>query len=230
MTSDCHVKFYEKECIFKKIQKLYSPPTLNRFFSIHFVLPFLIAGLTLIHLALLHKIGSNSPIGSDTGIDDISFYPYFASKDVFAFSCFLVFFAVFVFYFPNTLNHPDNYIPADPLETPAHVVPEWYFLPFYAILRSIPQCDYALLVMFKRLYCTFAKRLSVIYPIGAESNNFLVILFRTRLGNLESQPYWGQPLRSVVVILVLVVLVWIRKQIGLNITKVLIMYVKWWEL
>jgi len=101
-----------------------SNPTLNRFFSIHFVLPFLIAGLTLIHLALLHKIGSNSPIGSDTGIDDISFYPYFASKDVFAFSCFLVFFAVFVFYFPNTLNHPDNYIPADPLETPAHVVPE----------------------------------------------------------------------------------------------------------
>uniref|UniRef100_UPI0030027317 cytochrome b n=1 Tax=Cocconeiopsis kantsiensis TaxID=3082010 RepID=UPI0030027317 len=115
-----------------------SNPTLNRFFSIHFVLPFVIAGLTLIHLALLHKEGSNNPIGSDTGIDDIPFYPYFVSKDVFAFSCFLVFFATFVFYFPNVLNHPDNYIPADPLETPAHVVPEWYFLPFYAILRSIP--------------------------------------------------------------------------------------------
>jgi ubiquinol-cytochrome c reductase cytochrome b subunit len=115
-----------------------SNPTLNRFYSIHFVLPFLIAGLTLIHLALLHKEGSNNPIGSDTGIDDIPFYPYFVSKDVFAFSCFLVFFATFVFYFPNTLNHPDNYIPADPLETPAHVVPEWYFLAYYAILRSIP--------------------------------------------------------------------------------------------
>jgi ubiquinol-cytochrome c reductase cytochrome b subunit len=112
-------------------------PTLNRFYSVHYVLPFLIAGMTLIHLALLHKEGSNNPIGSDTG-DNISFYPYFFSKDVFALSCFLVFFAFFVLYFPNTLNHPDNCIPADPLETPAHVVPEWYFLPFYAILRSIP--------------------------------------------------------------------------------------------
>nr|UDP55426.1 cytohrome B [Schizostauron trachyderma] len=113
-------------------------PTLNRFFSIHFVLPFVIAGLTLVHLALLHKEGSTSPLGSDTGVDDVPFYPYYVSKDVFALSCFLVFFATFVFYFPNTLNHPDNYIPADPLQTPAHVVPEWYFLPFYAILRSIP--------------------------------------------------------------------------------------------
>jgi ubiquinol-cytochrome c reductase cytochrome b subunit len=113
-------------------------PTLNRFFSLHFFLPFIIAGLSLIHLALLHKVGSNSPIGSDTGVDDLPFYPYFASKDVFAFFTFLTFFATFVFYFPNTLNHPDNYIPADPLHTPAHVVPEWYFLPYYAILRSIP--------------------------------------------------------------------------------------------
>jgi len=115
-----------------------SNPTLNRFFSIHFFLPFLIAGVSLIHLALLHKEGSNSPIGSDTGIDIVNFYPYFLYKDVFAFSCFLLFFAFFVLYFPNVLNHPDNYIPADPLQTPAHVVPEWYFLPFYAILRSIP--------------------------------------------------------------------------------------------
>lgn len=113
-------------------------PTLNRFFSIHFVLPFLIAGLSLIHLALLHKVGSSSPIGSDTGVDDLPFYPYFAVKDTFAFFSFLTFFAIFVFYFPNVLNHPDNYIPADPLQTPAHVVPEWYFLPYYAILRSIP--------------------------------------------------------------------------------------------
>jgi quinol-cytochrome oxidoreductase complex cytochrome b subunit len=113
-------------------------PTLHRFFSIHFTLPFLIAGLTLIHLALLHKEGSNNPIGSDTGIDDIPFYPYFFAKDLFAFFCFMFFFAFFVFYFPNVLNHPDNCIPADPLKTPAHVVPEWYFLPFYAILRSIP--------------------------------------------------------------------------------------------
>ena len=103
-----------------------SNPTLNRVYSIHYVLPFVIAGLTFIHLALLHKVGSSSPIGSDTGVDDIPFYPYFVYKDLFALSCYLVVFAFFVFYFPNVLNHPDNYIPADPYETPPHVVPEWY--------------------------------------------------------------------------------------------------------
>lgn len=111
-------------------------PTLNRFFSIHFFLPFLIAGVSLIHLALLHKEGSNSPIGSDTGIDDVAFYPYFLYKDVFALSCFLFFFAFFVLYFPNVLNHPDNYIPADPMKTPAHVVPEWYEREVYRALSE----------------------------------------------------------------------------------------------
>jgi len=113
-------------------------PTLRRFYSVHFLLPFIIAGLTIIHLALLHKVGSSSPIGSDTGVDDIPFYPYYFAKDLFAFTCFILFFGVFVFFFPNVLNHPDNCIPADPMETPKHLVPEWYFLPFYAILRSIP--------------------------------------------------------------------------------------------
>ena len=112
--------------------------TLNRFFSLHFFLPFIIAGLSVIHLALLHKDGSNNPLGINSGVDKISFYPYFFIKDLFAFFCFLVFFGVFIFYFPNTLGHPDNYIPANPMLTPAHIVPEWYFLPFYAILRSIP--------------------------------------------------------------------------------------------
>ena len=111
-------------------------PTLNRFFSIHFFLPFLIAGVSLIHLALLHKEGSNSPVGSDTGVDDLPFYPYFLYKDVFALSCFLLFFAFFVLYFPNVLNHPDNYIPADPLQTPAHVVPEWYEREVYRALSE----------------------------------------------------------------------------------------------
>jgi ubiquinol-cytochrome c reductase cytochrome b subunit len=122
-------------------------PTLHRFYSIHFFLPFVIAALSLIHLALLHKEGSSSPIGSDTGVDDIPFYPYFVTKDAFAFFSFLLVFATFVFYFPNTLNHPDNYIPADPLHTPAHVVPEWYFLPYYAILRSIPHKALGILAM-----------------------------------------------------------------------------------
>ena len=111
-------------------------PTLHRFYSVHYILPFLIAGFSIIHIALLHKEGSNNPIGSDTGIDDIPFYPYFFSKDVFALSCFLWGFAFFVLYFPNVLNHPDNCIPADPLETPAHVVPEWYEREVYCVLSE----------------------------------------------------------------------------------------------
>jgi quinol-cytochrome oxidoreductase complex cytochrome b subunit len=122
-------------------------PTLHRFYSLHFFLPFVIAALSLVHLALLHKEGSNSPIGSDTGVDDIQFYPHFVVKDLFAFSCFLLVFATFVFYFPNTLNHPDNYVPANPMRTPPHVVPEWYFLPYYAILRSIPHKTLGILAM-----------------------------------------------------------------------------------
>lgn len=112
--------------------------TLNRFFSLHYLLPFVIAGLALIHLALLHKDGSNNPIGINSALDNIPFYPYFYVKDLFAFFILILFFSFFVFYYPNTLGHPDNYIPANPLVTPVHIVPEWYFLPFYAILRSIP--------------------------------------------------------------------------------------------
>jgi len=112
--------------------------TLNRFFSLHFVLPFVIAGLVIVHLALLHKDGSNNPLGIDSSGDKISFYPYFYVKDLFSLMCFVVLFSAILFYYPNLLGHPDNYIPADPMVTPAHIVPEWYFLPFYAILRSIP--------------------------------------------------------------------------------------------
>jgi len=79
-----------------------------------------------VHLALLHKDGSNNPLGIDSKGDKIPFYPYFVIKDLFAFFCFLTFFGIFVFYFPNALGHPDNYIPADPMQTPAHIVPEWY--------------------------------------------------------------------------------------------------------
>ena len=112
--------------------------TLNRFFSLHFLVPFLIAGVTLVHLALLHEHGSNNPLGVESSVDKISFYPYYYVKDLLAFFGLLTFLTFLVFYFPNTLGHPDNYIPADPMSTPAHIVPEWYFLPFYAILRSIP--------------------------------------------------------------------------------------------
>lgn len=112
--------------------------TLNRFFSLHYLMPFVIAGVTLIHLALLHKDGSNNPLGVNSAIDTVSFYPYFYVKDLFAFLVLVLVFSFFVYFYPNVLGHPDNYIPANPMVTPAHIVPEWYFLPFYAILRSIP--------------------------------------------------------------------------------------------
>jgi quinol-cytochrome oxidoreductase complex cytochrome b subunit len=112
--------------------------TLNRFFSLHYLLPFAIAGLSLLHLVLLHENGSNNPLGIESKQGRISFYPYFYVKDLYSFIVFIYIFSLFVFFMPNVLGHPDNYIPANPLVTPPHIVPEWYFLPFYAILRSIP--------------------------------------------------------------------------------------------
>jgi ubiquinol-cytochrome c reductase cytochrome b subunit len=112
--------------------------TLNRFFSLHYLMPFLIAGLTIAHLSLLHSAGSNNPLGINTNVDFISFYPYFYVKDLFSIFILIGVFSFFVFFYPNALGHADNYIPANPLVTPPHIVPEWYFLPFYAILRSIP--------------------------------------------------------------------------------------------
>lgn len=112
--------------------------TLNRFFSLHFFLPFVIAGASLIHLALLHKSGSNNPLGVTAQNEKVPFFPYFLVKDLFAFYCYFLFFCFLIFFYPNFLGHSDNYIPANPMQTPAHIIPEWYFLPFYAILRSIP--------------------------------------------------------------------------------------------
>ncbi len=112
--------------------------TLNRFFSFHYLFPFIIAALSLIHLALLHQDGSGNPLGIESSVDKISMYPYFIIKDFLGTALFILFFALFVYFYPNLLGHPDNYIEANPMVTPAHIVPEWYFLPFYAILRSIP--------------------------------------------------------------------------------------------
>jgi ubiquinol-cytochrome c reductase cytochrome b subunit len=112
--------------------------TLNRFFSLHYLLPFAIAGLALVHLVLLHQNGSTNPLGIESNVDKISFYPYFYVKDLLGFVTLMALFTFFVYFQPNTLGHPDNYIPANPMVTPVHIVPEWYFLPFYAVLRSIP--------------------------------------------------------------------------------------------
>lgn len=114
-------------------------PTLNRFFALHFLLPFVLIAVVFLHVAALHITGSNNPLGVEPKgpQDTLPFHPYYTTKDLFGVVLFLIFFAAFVFFAPNYLGHPDNYIPADPLVTPAHIVPEWYFLPFYAILRSI---------------------------------------------------------------------------------------------
>ncbi|MER2519216.1 MAG: cytochrome b N-terminal domain-containing protein [Bdellovibrionales bacterium] len=113
-------------------------PTLNRFFALHFLLPFVIFGLVFLHVAALHVSKSNNPLGVDpkTSRDTLPFHPYYTVKDSFALVVFLVLFAAVVCYWPDKLGHPDNFIPANPMSTPAHIVPEWYFLPFYAILRS----------------------------------------------------------------------------------------------
>jgi len=115
-------------------------PTLNRFYSFHYLLPFIIVGVVFLHIIALHKVGSNNPIGIDLTLkkEKIPFHPYYTIKDFFGFGVFFIIFGIFVFFLPNSLGHPNNYIPADPLVTPEHIVPEWYFLPFYAILRAIP--------------------------------------------------------------------------------------------
>jgi quinol-cytochrome oxidoreductase complex cytochrome b subunit len=120
--------------------------TLNRFYSLHYLMPFIIVGLVLLHIILLHEHGSNNPLGlignfvvaSKSQVDGISFSPYFTLKDLYGLLIFGLFFIGFVMFIPNYAGHPDNYIPGNPMVTPAHIVPEWYFLPFYAMLRSIP--------------------------------------------------------------------------------------------
>ena len=113
-------------------------PTLNRFFSLHYFRPFMIAAAAGLHLILLHQFGSNNPLGITSVYDRIPFYPYFYVKDLFGLFIFILVFSFFIIYAPNFMGHPDNYIEANPLVTPAHIVPEWYFLPFYAVLRTIP--------------------------------------------------------------------------------------------
>src|SRR6476619_299825 len=128
-------------------------PTLNRFFSLHYLLPFVIAGVVVLHVWALHVAGQNNPAGveANTEKDTVPFTPYATIKDAFGVSCFMLFFAWFIFYMPNYLGDADNYIPANPGVTPAHIVPEWYYLPFYAILRSIPNKLAGVVAMFSAI-------------------------------------------------------------------------------
>ena len=129
-------------------------PTLNRFFSLHYLLPFMIAGVVVLHVWALHVVGQNNPDGvevKNVARDTLPFTPYATTKDAFAMMIFMIFFAWWIFYVPNYLGHADNYIEANPLSTPAHIVPEWYYLPFYAILRAVPSKLGGVLAMFSAI-------------------------------------------------------------------------------
>ena len=128
-------------------------PTLNRFFSLHYLLPFVLAGVVVLHIWALHVTGNNNPTGipvkSDK--DTVPFHPYYTLKDGFAIVAFLIVYALFVFYGPNYMGDAVNYVPANPLSTPAHIKPEWYYLPFYAILRSVPDKLFGVIAMFSSI-------------------------------------------------------------------------------
>jgi ubiquinol-cytochrome c reductase cytochrome b/c1 subunit len=131
--------------------------TLNRFFSLHYLMPFMITGVVFLHVAAIHIAGSNNPLGIDVKSpqDTLPFHPYYTAKDSIGVCVFLLVFAGLVFFAPNLLNHPDNFIPANALSTPAHIVPEWYFLPFYAILRSVPSKLGGVILMFSAIAVLF---------------------------------------------------------------------------
>ena len=132
-------------------------PTLNRFYSLHYLLPFVIVGVVVLHVVALHTHGSNNPLGIELRgkQDSIPFHPYYTVKDFFGLGLFLTIFCLFVFFAPDYLGHPDNYVPANPLVTPPHIVPEWYFLPFYAILRAIPDKLLGVVAMFAAIAVLF---------------------------------------------------------------------------
>jgi len=128
--------------------------TLTRFYSLHYFFPFVIVVLVFVHLLLLHTSGSNNPLGTGFGGDSgITFSPYYLVKDVNGLVVFLASFAFFLYFSPDLLGHPDNYLPANPLVTPSHIVPEWYFLPFYAILRSIPNKFFGVVFLMLAIGC-----------------------------------------------------------------------------
>src|SRR5213594_3359747 len=175
-------------------------PTLNRFFSLHYLLPFVIAGVVVLHIWALHVAGQNNPTGVDvkTEKDTVPFTPHATIKDLFGTCCFLLFFSWFIFYMPNYLGDADNYIPANPGVTPAHIVPEWYYLPFYAILRSIPNKLAGVIAMFGAIlilaflpWLDSAKTRSSKYRPLAKQFFWMFVVVCIGLGYLGAQPPEG---------------------------------------
>lgn len=131
--------------------------TLNRFFALHFLLPFVLAALALMHLIALHDtVGSSNPLGISGNYDRLPFSPYFIFKDLVTIFIFFIVLSVFVFFMPNALGDSENYVMANPMQTPPAIVPEWYLLPFYAILRSIPNKLLGVIAMFSAILILLA--------------------------------------------------------------------------
>jgi ubiquinol-cytochrome c reductase cytochrome b/c1 subunit len=175
-------------------------PTLNRFYSLHYLLPFVIVGVVGLHVWALHVAGQNNPTGIDakSSQDTVAFTPYATTKDAFFLACFLVVYAWFTFYIPNYLGHPDNYIPANPQVTPTHIVPEWYYLPFYAILRAIPNKLGGVIVLLASIvilaflpWLDTSKVRSATYRPLYRQFFWIFILVGIGLGYLGSQPAEG---------------------------------------
>jgi len=176
-------------------------PTLTRFFSLHYFLPFIILGLVILHIWALHVPGNNNPIGIEIkkpSKDTVPFHPYITIKDLFALMLFLIIFSGFIFFSPNVLGHPDNYIPANPMITPSHIVPEWYLLPFYAILRSVPDKLGGVLLLFASLFILIAlpwldrsKVRSAIFRPIYKNFFWLLILDVLVLGYMGAMPAEG---------------------------------------
>jgi ubiquinol-cytochrome c reductase cytochrome b subunit len=175
-------------------------PTLTRFYALHFLLPFVIAALVVMHLISLHEHASNNPLGISSKSDRVPLYPYFLFKDIVGFFAFFLVLSIFVFFFPNVLGHSDNYVMANPLSTPSSIVPEWYFLPFYAILRSIPSKLLGVLAMLGSILVLFLMpvldtsrvRSSAFRPLFKLSFWFLVVDFFILMwlgGNHPEAPY-----------------------------------------
>ncbi|MER2605295.1 MAG: cytochrome b/b6 [Siculibacillus sp.] len=175
-------------------------PTLNRFFSLHYLLPFVIVGVVILHVWALHVCGQNNPTGVElkSEQDSVPFTPYATVKDAFGMMVFLVFFAWFLFFSPNYMGHPDNYIEANPMVTPAHIVPEWYFLPFYAILRSIPDKLGGVIAMFGSIAVLFvlpwldtSKVKSATYRPLYKQFFWILVICGLGLGYLGAMPAEG---------------------------------------
>lgn len=139
--------------------------TLNRFYSLHYLLPFILSGLVLYHLSALHENGSNNPLGINSNMDKIYFHPYFTTKDLYYFLLFFLLFSILIFFYPNFLGHSDNYIKANPLVTPLTISPDWFVLVPYAILRTIPNKLLGVLMLVLSLIILFILPLQSSFSI-----------------------------------------------------------------